>query len=1155
MANEGDSQSGSSAAASPPPETDAGSDQTHVRASQGDPQADSEKTHLRPLTPGEESGLQVPALGLPTVAEEHYAVGDEVARGGLGKILRARDRRLGRDVALKVLRVRKPDAEARFLREALVTARLQHPAIVPIYEAGVWPDGEPFYAMKLLSGKPLSDLIKERPTLPERLALLPNVIAAADAIAYAHDKRIIHRDLKPHNVMVGDFGETVVIDWGLAKDLDARAPDAGGGTGAPASDSQSSSGETMAGSVLGTPAYMPPEQARGERVDQRADVYSLGAMLYHLLRGEMPFAELRSPAEALRRVMLGPPPALEQVMQGVPADLAAIVKKAMEARVEDRYPSARELALDLRRFQTGQLVSVRQYSTWEVTSRWLRRRAAVVGVAAAALFVLGAGGVVAVEQVIDERNVAQARRLEAEAARRQADEARAQSEADREVMVLAQARSSLERDPTAALAWLQRHSGGPELARLRTLASDAASRGVASHVFRRHGQPVRGLAFGASKDALWSAGEDGRLVRYDLSSGEAAVVREPPGILWQLARPAGGAALAVGDGTARVQLLSGSGAPRTFELEDPPLLTLAIAPDGSRLAAGTVKGRLFVWDVASGARRELAAHPSEVRDLAFSADGRTLASVSFDGTARLTALEGGAAVTLSAASGETYSLALAPDGRLLATPGANDSLRLYDAAAGKVLPLPEPAGRIVRLAFSPDGKTLAAACRDGAVRLWSAPWQSPRKLLGHTADVLRVAWSPDGRRLASSGADQSVRVWEPDTGEVQVLLGHTALVHQLAFSDDGARLASAGQDTSVRVWPLAPQGERLAGGHGQLLLSPRGTRRLAVDAQGALTGLTVPAALGARRWKGVQFLSEDQALAVDEQRTAVWWNLATGEHQVLGALDVDVGQAGLAAGHVAVGAYDGSLRTWPVGGGAERRLDAHKTYTLGVAASPDGALLATGGDEGGVKLWELGAGTQRLLHSHAGPVHHLRFSDDGRLLASGDIHGEVRVWDLREGRAVFEDRHQGWARALAFSRDGSLFASSGDDKAIHVTRLEGRETRRLAGPEQSVVDLMFSPDGALVAAASLEPAVRVFERSSGSARVLRVPGARASRVQFTPDGAALDALDGRGGLWRWPRAAFAPLPPGREGLDAFIRAATTARLDRQLQPTTAGVTP
>ena len=159
------------------------------------------------------------AIRLSPIDPERYHVVREFARGGLGRILAARDLRIGRVVAIKELLRDSEAAYARFVREALITARLQHPAIVPVYEVGRWPAGEPFYAMKLVSGRSLHDVILATPALDERLALLPNVIAVADAIAYAHSQGIIHRDLKPANVLVGEFGETVVIDWGLAKDL------------------------------------------------------------------------------------------------------------------------------------------------------------------------------------------------------------------------------------------------------------------------------------------------------------------------------------------------------------------------------------------------------------------------------------------------------------------------------------------------------------------------------------------------------------------------------------------------------------------------------------------------------------------------------------------------------------------------------------------------------------------------------------------------------------------------------------------------------------------------------------------------------------------------------------------------------------------------
>ncbi|MGH2900704.1 MAG: serine/threonine-protein kinase, partial [Solirubrobacteraceae bacterium] len=221
----------------------------------------------------------------PVLDPERYRILGEHGRGGLGRVLRAHDLELGRDVAIKELISGGHMAELRFLREALITARLEHPSIVPVHEAGRWPDGTAFYAMKLVSGRPLRDLIAERPTVDQRIGLLHHVIAVADAIAYAHGRNIIHRDLKPSNVIVGDFGETVVIDWGLAKDLSVRDEPTPGGAPLTPLTPLTTTGDhdlTATGAILGTPSYMAPEQGRGEHVDQRADVYAIGGMLWDL---------------------------------------------------------------------------------------------------------------------------------------------------------------------------------------------------------------------------------------------------------------------------------------------------------------------------------------------------------------------------------------------------------------------------------------------------------------------------------------------------------------------------------------------------------------------------------------------------------------------------------------------------------------------------------------------------------------------------------------------------------------------------------------------------------------------------------------------------------------------------------------------------------
>src|SRR5713101_2543300 len=223
----------------------------------------------------------------PVIDGERYNVAGEHARGGLGRILEAIDRRLDRPVAVKELLNVDRRAEARFVREALVTARLQHPSIVPIHEVGRWPSGEPFYTMKMVEVRSLGEVIREKRSLEERLSLLPNVIAVSDAIAYAHSQRVIHRDLKPSNVLIGPFGETVVIDWGLASDLSEahRLPE----ESAISPYRIETSGLTVAGTVMGTPEYMPSEQAHGDAVDERADVYAIRAILYHLLAGAPPY--------------------------------------------------------------------------------------------------------------------------------------------------------------------------------------------------------------------------------------------------------------------------------------------------------------------------------------------------------------------------------------------------------------------------------------------------------------------------------------------------------------------------------------------------------------------------------------------------------------------------------------------------------------------------------------------------------------------------------------------------------------------------------------------------------------------------------------------------------------------------------------------------
>jgi serine/threonine protein kinase len=285
-------------------------------------------------------------------SSEHYDIEGEYARGGLGRVLKAWDRRLKRSVAIKELLAVRVEHVRRFVREMEITASLRHPGIVPIYEAGRWNNGTPFYVMKFVSGRTLRELIADAVTLADRLALLPNVLMVADTVTYAHAEGIVHRDLKPSNVLLGNGGETVVIDWGLAKSL-SEPPEPSDPMAA--QHRASADGQTLAGTVLGTPSYMPPEQACGAAVDTRADVYALGAVLFQVLTGVPPFSG-NTAADVLERVLSQSPPSVETVQPGVPPELATVVQRAMERSARDRYPSAKAMADDLRRFLRGEKV-------------------------------------------------------------------------------------------------------------------------------------------------------------------------------------------------------------------------------------------------------------------------------------------------------------------------------------------------------------------------------------------------------------------------------------------------------------------------------------------------------------------------------------------------------------------------------------------------------------------------------------------------------------------------------------------------------------------------------------------------------------------------------------------------------------------------------
>lgn len=381
------------------------------------------------------TAVALEADDIPALQETpgRYSHVSEHARGGMGRILIVHDAYIGRDIALKELvpgagsdsssdnspmRVTSSHV-ARFLLEARVAGQLEHPSIVPVYELGYRPDGTLYYTMKLVRGRTLFEAIRDAGSLADRLELLPHFVDLCQAVAYAHSRGVIHRDIKPQNVMVGEFGETVVLDWGLAKapgHADVHLADLAETLRAFNLHDEAGA-ETLYGHAIGTPAYMPPEQARGEldRVDERSDVYSLGAVLYELLNGRPPFTG-QDVHEIVSRVAAVTPHHQFDFDPDAPGELVAVCRKALSPDPDERCQGAAGMARDVQSFLSGALVEAYRYTPIDHLRRFARHYRNVLATAAMALLLAGAFLVYFDYKLIQWRNAERTQRIAAQQA-------------------------------------------------------------------------------------------------------------------------------------------------------------------------------------------------------------------------------------------------------------------------------------------------------------------------------------------------------------------------------------------------------------------------------------------------------------------------------------------------------------------------------------------------------------------------------------------------------------------------------------------------------------------------------------------------------------------------------------------------------------------
>lgn len=722
-----------------------------------------------------------PAVEFRSTPARYHVLGPR-ARGGLGEVFLAFDSELNRSVALKELQSRRahdPDAQARFLLEAEVTGRLEHPGIVPVYSLGRHPDGRPFYAMRLIEGETLGVAIDrlhqtgagalkgdDRELTFRRL--LRSVVDVCNAVAYAHSRGVVHRDLKPDNIMLGPFGETLVVDWGVAKAFQEQGPNPRSGqglepgAGAPAALDLSM---TQPGAVIGTPRYMSPEQAAGDldRVGPASDIYSLGAILYCLLVGHAPFPE-RTLATVLDRVRRGIFPAPRRVRRSVDPVLEAICLKAMALDPLGRYPTALEMAVALEAWQAdvryrGEQEQALTQVKGSLTRLCLERAHQGFGRDA------HAEGMLWLARALENAPV------DPPELQRQIRTSLSGWHAGARLM------ERTFRHTSSVLAFAFCPAGR----RLATACADRTARlwdvstGAPLSRPLEHDGPVRAVAFRTQGKTLATAGDDGTVRFWDDVSGDPV---EPPlqhdGPIAGLCFSPDGATLAVSGEAAGIVLWDlAARRPIVMTRRDAdskaPTTMAAFSPTGAFLAVADHAGAVELVDLATGRPvGEPLRHQAGVSRLVFDSTGLWLLTTDLDGDARIWELATGAAVVTLAHPGAIQAVGFRPEGGAFATASDDGTARLWETRTGR--PIGEPLAhraRVACLAFRSDGTMLATGSADGTIRLWCATTGLPiGPPLAQGGAVLRLAFSPDGRRLAAGGSDATVRCWKsPDPVE------------------------------------------------------------------------------------------------------------------------------------------------------------------------------------------------------------------------------------------------------------------------------------------------------------------------------------------------------------------------------------------------------
>ena len=952
---------------------------------------------------------------------EHYMLNEVVGSGAFGKVWRAKDTKLDRTVAIKLPRASGESAE-QFLKEAKIAARLTHPNIVGVYDTGT-SDGQPFIASEFIDGQPLNEWAKQQDQSPTEVARLTGKLA--EALHFAHEAGIVHRDLKPSNILMDSSGEPHVTDFGLAK----RVAD-----------------ETMtvAGNLLGSPAYMSPEQARGNayKSDRRADVYSLGVILYELLVGERPFRG--NPESVIHQVIYNEPVSPSMVWPKVPKDLETICLKCLSKELSQRYESARLLADDLRRFGNGEPILARPVSSAERVWSWCKRNpafAAAIALATGLLVALAIGGQWA-----------------------------------------AATQTGLTRE-----------------AKQESYVYQLAS--VAQEVrFRNFAKARETLTdMGRDQDIQeWLTFE----YRYLQQQSSAGGYTEHPceGFSRIAVSHSGKLAARYVESTLRVWDLETGNELFSLKVDLQGMKPVRFSPKDQLLACQVEDYKISLVDVRSGrVKRHFSTGEVNAWTLAYSHDGKTIAYAGFKSDAiHLIDVESGEQSSRTKIDLQRlFHLEFSPTDDLLASAGFDGKLRLWNCNTEEPPKVIDPGSRWTRMAaFSPDGSRIAFTDNE-SVQLWDVEtgrrvWRIPY----YGAES--VAISSDGQQIACGRFLNGVDVWSLDEGiPIATLKGHSSAVTSVKFGISG-RLISLEQKGKLINWGVPKPtssdiylsdsyeqmksistsfDSRYAVAYTHVSGPPRQAGNLIIfDLQTRDVVKRVKNS-GENVTDGICCSPSQNVAAVLNRTNVSLISVPSGE--LLSTLKAERALDSiefLATNKVVAGDDRGGLWIWDL------ESNTHDRIQLGVESgklnrlSSSGALLIAAQ---GNRLYCYDTQKKRLLYDPIDvrlPTNDIAVSLSGNVLASAHNSG-VCLWDAKSGKLLKKlGGHITEVHAVDFDPSGKTLASSG--ARIRLWNMAtGKHTITLP-PEEITFGLEFLASGEGLTASTFQGRVHIFEATA-----------------------------------------------------------------------------